>query len=202
MPRPRHSLEEIERFKTEVCIAALKLIGSGGITSLTFRALANELGSSHTRVHRYFQDREAIVDAVREYAFGQFAGHIGLDIREFASPVDALDSIVDGYLSFAQKEPDCFGVLFNKVSDPWLLRSPNRHAVWEAIRQPISHCVNEGYLEGDVDLLTNVVWSAIHGMTTLILTGNVNAQSQQVKQLLFNGLMKGHAGRSDYLAST
>ena len=58
--------------RDEIAAAALKLIDQGGLEALSMRALAAELGVGTMSIYRYFDTKEALLDAVTEAAMPKF----------------------------------------------------------------------------------------------------------------------------------
>jgi AcrR family transcriptional regulator len=101
--RPANPPEEVDEFKQKVCKVALRLISKHGVEGLSFRNLARGLGSSHTRVHGYFENKEAIIRAVRDYAFGEFAHALEETGDEQADPMECVRLRGAAYYRFAQE---------------------------------------------------------------------------------------------------
>ncbi len=197
--RPAYKEEEVEAFKKDVCRAALELISEKGTDALSFRALARLLDSSHTRVHRYLPNKEAVLAAVRDYAYGLFADALGEGVDGNDDPTKRLRIAGQNYFQFAHSDPQAFHVLFNNVDPGSHIRSENQLRAWAAIRGPIAESVEQGYLVGDADVLTHVFWAAIHGIVTLSLTGNVKEEVDinDVLNATFDGLRRGHGAHRD-----
>lgn len=195
--RPAYKAEEIEAFKADVCRAALKLISEQGQDALSFRTLARLIGSSHTRVHRYLANKEAVMDAVREYAYGRFAEALERGAGGIDDPGLRLNATGRAYFRFAHDDPQAFSVLFGNVDPEQRMQSENQRRAWSAIRVPIADAIRQGQLTGDADVLSYVFWGAIHGVTTLSLSGNVKADVDidDVLRATIDGLNRGHGAR-------
>jgi len=192
--RPSYSTEDIDVFKHEVCRAALRIISKHGLSTLSFRGLAKTLGCSHTRVHRYYSNKEALIRAVKDFAFGQFAEALESAVGDTEEPTDKMLQAGQAYFSFAHQDPEAFQVLFSGIDPVKRLETENERRAWRAISHPIAAAVADGKLTGDPDTLTHVFWSALHGITTLSLSGNIKKGTDinDVLLLMFAGLSRGH----------
>lgn len=190
--RPAYSEATIRAFKALICREAIKLVSERGIDGLSFRTLASRLGCSHTRVHRYYPNRETLLWAVRDYAYGLFMRALGEGARHAEGSV--LRAIGRAYFNFAHDEPDAFVMLFGSAPPADREPGPNQRHAWKAISEPISAAVTAGHLQGDPDVLTYVFWSAIHGVTSLSLSGNFKpgVDPLEVLESTFDGLGRGH----------
>jgi len=192
--RPSYSAKEIEVFRHEVCRAALRIISKEGLATLSFRGLAKALNCSHTRVHRYYTNKEALIQAVKDYAFGEFAEALESAVADIGMPTEKMRQAGRAYFNFAHQDPEAFRVLFSGIDPVKPLETVNERRAWNAISQPITAAVADGDLEGDPDTLTYVFWSALHGITTLSLSGNIKQGTDisDVLHLILAGLRRGH----------
>ena len=67
------SAEDVEAFRERLCDVAEELFAAHGPTGVTMRQLADALGVSAMTPYRYFEDKDAILAAVRARAFNRFA---------------------------------------------------------------------------------------------------------------------------------
>ena len=192
--RPSYSAEDIEAFKHEVCRAALRIVSVEGQSALSFRGLAKVLGCSHTRVHGYYPNKQALIEALRDFAFGEFAEALESSTVEIENPRDRLLQAGQTYFKFAHEDREAFQVLFSTIVPVKRFTTDNEQRAWNAIQQPIAAAIDAGYLVGDPDTLTHVFWSAIHGITNLSMTGNIKygTNIDEILNLIFSGLRRGH----------
>jgi AcrR family transcriptional regulator len=193
--RPAYPPEEVDEFKQKVCRVALHLVSKHGVEGLSFRTLARALGSSHTRVHGYFENKEAIIRAVRDYAFGEFAHALEETGDEQADAMECVRLRGAAYYRFARERPQAFHVLFSGLEPNRRLQTDNEHRAWNAIRSPIQSAITNGLLAGDPDVLTYVFWAAVHGVTMLSISGNIKQEVDvgDVLAATFAGLRAGHS---------
>ena len=65
---------DIETFRSRLCDIAEGLFAAHGPDGVTMRELAEAMGVSSMTAYRYFEDKDAILAAVRTRAFSRFAG--------------------------------------------------------------------------------------------------------------------------------
>lgn len=193
--RPANPPEEVDEFKQRVCKVALRLISKHGVEGLSFRTLARELGSSHTRVHGYFDNKEAVIRAVRDYAFGEFARALEATGDEEADPMECVRLRGAAYYRFARERPQAFHVLFSGLEPDRTMQTDNQHRAWNAIRGPVQRAIERDLLTGDPDVLAHVFWAAIHGVTMLSISGNLKQEVDvgDVLDATYTGLRAGHS---------
>lgn len=66
MPRPKRSPEEVAAMREAILNAAARLLYEGGPEALSIRAIAEKAGVSHMVLYRYFANRQALLDVLRE----------------------------------------------------------------------------------------------------------------------------------------
>ena len=73
MPRPAYSQDEKLRIESEIREAALRCFGRQGYRATSMRAIASELGWSAPALYRYYENKEALIAAVRAEGFRELA---------------------------------------------------------------------------------------------------------------------------------
>jgi AcrR family transcriptional regulator len=162
------------------------------------RELARRLGVSAMTPYRYFEDKDAILSEVRARAFEQFADW--LEEQRGTEP----DSLARAYAHFAVQHQAQYRLMFEMgqkrdVPAPTLLKQERRARA--ALTAQARDFADRTGLGSDPDLLGLTLWSVLHGVTTLYLTGKLSARefdqvlSHCVSQLSGDGEASG--GLSD-----
>jgi len=177
MSRPLSAVE-IESFRAELCRVATRRFAEAGYTGVTLRGLASELGVSPMTPYRYFQNKEAIFDAVRAAAFDRF-GDFTTEARaesESLAPLDQLHAMGLAYVEFALREPHAYRIMFEldhlAPRDDAFLEA-RRARCWGQILAVCERCIREGALSGDPLQVAHVCWVTLHGLVSLHLSGKL-----------------------------
>lgn len=99
--------------KEEIVDAALRVTRTKGISSLTARSLAAELGASTRPMFTYFDSMEGLRHEVHEAAKGVYQSYIE---EGLASPIPFL-GVGQSYIRFAKEEPQLYKLLFLEKPD-------------------------------------------------------------------------------------
>ena len=145
---------------------------------LSLREVARRLGVSHQAPYRHFPSRDHILAELVSRAFAAFASHLD---RSQADPAarDALADLGRAYLDYARRHPLQYRLMFgtplpDPKSHPDMMRNA-RHAfaVLQAAlgRHPPAGATSPSY--DDVTLDALFVWSAIHGVASMMQTNAV-----------------------------
>jgi AcrR family transcriptional regulator len=144
-----------------ILVAAASVIARDGVGALSLRAVATDLGVSHTAFRRHFGDRAGVLNALA------VQGH-----RWLAEELRAGEFIDVGvaYVRFALTHPGHFTVMFR----PDLLDNddPELAAARAEAFAPVSAGVS-ALDPPDPAAARIAAWGLAHGIATLALTGNL-----------------------------
>jgi AcrR family transcriptional regulator len=160
---------DIETFRERLCDVAEQMFASHGPEGVTMRQLAAELGVSSMTPYRYFKDKDAILAAVRRRAFTRFA-----EAMEEAARIAEGAQAGEAYMQFALSNPAAYRMMFDTYQ-PTFHEYPDLLAAMERARATMTavwkHLEKTGKIEGDVNLIGHLHWSAMHGAVMLELAG-------------------------------
>jgi AcrR family transcriptional regulator len=172
------SATEIESFRARLIEVAERLFAAHGPDGVTMRQLADALGVSSMTPYRYFEDKDAILAAVRTQAFNRFAAAMEEAGREATKPRAKSGALPrfggNAYLDFALANPAAYRMMFD-VDQPTFEAFPELVAAMERARltmtQGLRRLSAQKKFDGDVELAAHALWSALHGPIMLELAG-------------------------------
>lgn len=186
MARNALSASEVDTMRSRLCDASVALFREGGLEAVTFRALADAVGVSHTLPYRYFENKEDLLANVRVLCFERFeefvrkreAGAEGTLARVFA--------VLEAYRDFVLDQPVEYSLIFATAQPP-PQRYPEllaaRRRLFEHSVELIQRCIDEDILAGDARDITHAVWAALHGLLTLHVANQL-VHGRTLKQLM------------------
>lgn len=167
---------EIDAFKARLCEVAERRFAEGGVASVSMRQLAEELGCSPMTPYRYFRDKEDILAAVRAAAFDRFADAMENAGTGIEDPIERARASGRAYLDFAFSQPNAYRLIFD-MSQPDDGRYPELQRAGERARRTmgahLEMLAERGQIHGDPQVLSYVVWAAVHGLVVLHLAGKL-----------------------------
>lgn len=169
---PRYSLTqaELESTRMRLCDGALALFRDHGIDAVTFRGLADTLGVSHTLPYRYFENKDALLAAVRVMCFAEFERFVRERESAATSELARVLAVVDAYVDFVFQHPVEYTLIFVTAQPP-PQRYPEllaaRRSLFEHSVELVRRCVQMGVVQGDPREITHAVWASVHGLLTL-----------------------------------
>lgn len=150
--------------------AATDLLGSKGAAELSLREVARKAGVSHAAPAHHFGDKLGLLTAVAADGFRLLAD--ALRSARQAHPGDAREAFVDGgeaYVSFAQRHPGHFAVMFrgdlHRIDDEDLAL-----AAGNAYNELVQMCTAVTGEEGSTKAAW-IAWAFVHGVATLGIEG-------------------------------
>jgi AcrR family transcriptional regulator len=148
------------------------------VEALTLRAVAHLAGVSAAAPYRHFADKRALLAAVAEEGFRL----LGAALREAGGTVEPRERFRArgrAYVGFATRHPSHFRVMFgrelaDRTGYPGLRDAAA--AAFEALVEGMSEAQRAGVVrEGDPRELALTAWSTMHGLSSLLLNGRLQA---------------------------
>lgn len=162
--------------RRQLCDAALVLYREAGYESVSFRRLAEFLGTSHTQPYRYFDGKEALFADLRLQCFREFAAVIRESDLPNADPATRLRAIHHGIMRYVRTHPAEYRLMFS-LRQPPLEDYPEllatRRAAFDYLVDIVQVAVDEGRITGDARTIMHVAWGAVHGLLSLHTAGQL-----------------------------
>jgi AcrR family transcriptional regulator len=167
---------DVADFRERLCSAAERLFAERGAEAVTMRQLAAELGVSPMTPYRYFQDKEAILAAVRIAGFERFSAALEAARASGRSARAKAAAVGEAYVSFAFDHPHTYKLMFDLNqpidADNAALVAASRRAhgnmsAW------VEDQVAAGEMVGDPTEIGAMFWAATHGVVVLEMAGKL-----------------------------
>ena len=174
--RARNKRGEGAQLRDEIVHAAMKLLDEGLPQSVTLRAVAREAGISAPSIYPHFPDLDSILLAVAQRAFAILEQELGEPAD--ADPATRLRAVCAAYLSFAERRPHQYRVMFGAVWDAGqaLERAPGLAdelavlgmGAFDVLRRTLADCVAAGQSTStDPFRDATALWVGLHGIAQL-----------------------------------
>ena len=189
MTRPALSQKEVDAFREQIKATGYQMVCEDGVASLTLRGLAKRLNCSYAKPYRYFQGKEQLLDAVRGYAYDQFAKYITTTGDRIGIP------LTERYLQYALEYPEAFRLIYEL--QPTTVSEETRAAqlrAWEASTRTFYKAAERGLLKGDPETVAHVFWVSYHGLASLALANkfNLGLDVAEIAEALSRDLLENH----------
>jgi AcrR family transcriptional regulator len=182
-PRDRYHHGDLRRALLD---EALRTIQQDGVGALTLRPIGLRLGVSRTALYRHFTDKRALLAAVATEGFRLLTERL-LDAWK-AGGVRGFNAMGVAYIRFAMANPSHYRVMFggfvdDRPRDEDLTREST--TAFQALVDAIVALQKEGAVRKDDPLrLAQFIWAAVHGVSMLIIDGQLAHQRAQIDDVI------------------
>lgn len=174
----RHKPYHHGDLREEILCCASDLLEENNIASLSLRAVAKNVGVSHAAPYRHFKDKESLLAGIAALGFDQLSAHTAQAVASHPNdPVAQLQEAGYQYVQLALKNPQCTHLMFSGIL-PCDDTYPELRASGDAAFDGLKLAIEEGqaggvFKQGDVELMALTAWSSIHGLSMLLIGGNL-----------------------------
>jgi len=165
--------------REEILCAASRFLEQHNIASLSLRAVAKEVGVSHTAPYRHFKDKESLLAGIAGLGFDRLAARLAETV--ISNPNDPAEQLQESghqYVKMALQNPQCTQLMFSGIlpcDDTYPELRSSGDAAFDGLKLMIEEGQNRGvFKQGDVEVLALAAWSGIHGLSMLLISGNLS----------------------------
>jgi AcrR family transcriptional regulator len=187
MPRAKKTEQEIEEMRGRILNAAIELLQQEGPEGVSTRKIADRVGVSHTLLYSYFENRAAVLQALRERYLERRMAFFSESLRR-GETGDALSQVrasLEWFVRLSIRRPMLYRLSWRSFSkDPALqVDSQSLDQVLDHLSRLIRLCIERGQcVERDPALAAAMVFGIVNG--TLLMYHSVSALGQVEKAQL------------------
>ncbi len=167
---------EKENLRQEILDAASEMFANEGYANVSMRKIAEQIEYSPTTIYLYFKDKNDLLNQICEDTFGKLY-RIVSTIRETSeNPLESLRKGLRAYIEFGLEHPNHYEVTFITPIMEYLGKDAHPYEgsmgqrAFDFLRLQVADCVAHGYLKkGDVDVMSQTLWAAMHGLTSILI---------------------------------
>lgn len=175
----------------EALLAASEvLLETQGIAGFSLREAARQVGVDPAACYRHFRDRDAILTELARRGFGELASRMAAELAKNASRSAERRLLVLGqtYLEFASARPSIFRTMFGptgrEARDPRHRGAhPEGLSPYQLLETNLSDWAGAAQLEIALDDAALMLWSAVHGLASLLVDGAVRLEPSRRDRL-------------------
>lgn len=177
--------------REQIIDGALRVIRRSGLSGLTARALAAEMGSSAKPIFGLFQNMEEVQQEALRAADARYQAFLAEGMRDSRYPPYKASGIA--YIRFAKEERELFKLLFMRDRTGETIAEDR-----EAVRPLLDLIMrNMGLSEDDAFMFHIESWVYVHGIATMIATSYLDWDIAFIERSLtdiYEGLKHRYAG--------
>ena len=165
---------EKEQLRRRILSAARELFVTEGYESVSMRKIADMIEYSPTTIYLYYKDKADLLDSVCKETLLNLLNTLDLLRKDKSDPVETLRKSGKAYVEFGLKYPQDYKLTF--VVRPQfqkglgLQEGSVGEKVFNYLRTMVSECIRQKkFRQVDVETTGQVLWSAVHGVTLLLI---------------------------------
>jgi AcrR family transcriptional regulator len=165
--------------KNALIKVGIEILSTDGVGGLSLRKVAKLAGVSHAAPYAHFTDKQALIAAISTEGHRNLYYRLSQTIETYQdNPHKQLIETAWGYIQFAQEEKDCFQIMFSDVLEqekdyPEFVEVSKE--TFQLVVDVVENCIDAGILKKEpVQLLAAVVWGQMHGLISLIQSGQIS----------------------------
>jgi AcrR family transcriptional regulator len=167
---------DVTEFRNRLCEVGTQLFAERGFEGFNMRELAQRLGVSAMTPYRYFKDKEAIMSEIRTRAFARFADWLE---EHLSAPGADENTLSRAYAGYAVQKQDQYRLMFDlgqlaSATLPVLAAQERR--IPAVLTAHLRVLADRELISGDPERLSLILWSTLHGVTALYLSGKLSSQ--------------------------
>ena len=165
---------EKAQLRQQILIAARELFVNEGYENVSMRKIANKIEYSPTTIYLYFKDKADLLDSVCKETLLNLLNTLAQLKSDISDPVETLRKSGKAYVEFGLKYPQDYKLTF--VVRPQFQKGLGLEEgsvgekVFDYLREMVSECIqHQVFCQVDVETTGQVLWSAVHGVTLLLI---------------------------------
>lgn len=170
---PRERFREMMR--ADILNAGRELLRQGGFAALSMRALAEAVGVRAPTLYDYFENKEAVLNALFIEGIGEVRRHFEPVIATTPPGVARIVGLGLAYRDFAVADPVLFQLVFGRIDANFIPGDEQMEAsgqLYLLLRDEVEQAIALGEVEpADPDVLAMTFWAAVHGVVSLEQAG-------------------------------
>ncbi|HEX4722097.1 MAG TPA: TetR/AcrR family transcriptional regulator [Pseudonocardiaceae bacterium] len=166
-----------------IITAARELAEAEGWDAVTTRRLATEIEYSQPVLYSHFSGKDAIMAAVAVEGFADLAAELRAARTAATDPRQALLGVGAAYASFALRRPALYDAMFTQAVDlPFA--TPAAPQALQAGFGELREAMRPHAGADDLETLTEILWSGLHGLLTLMRNGRLRTEDHDRRMTL------------------
>lgn len=171
--RSDHSREELKEMAID---AAARIVETEGFQSLTARKVASKIGYTVGTLYHVFRNFDDLVIHLNARTIDEMAELIQRAVKRKRSPESRIRTMTEVYVNYATEHPDRWRLVFEHQAPRGLptpeLMKVRRDVLFEMVADNLRELSPE-HIEQEINHTATALWSGVHGICILALTGKL-----------------------------
>jgi AcrR family transcriptional regulator len=178
--------ERRERTRSSIVEVAARLLRDEGAAAVTTRAVAQAAGMQAPTIYRFFEDKEALLDAVAEHVLATYVSSKEVAAGD-ADPVADLRAGWHAHISFGLANAALFGLLTDPARGG---RSPAAEAGLEVLRARVHRVAGTGRLRVPEARAVALIHAAGVGTVLTLLSSAPSERDPGLADAMYDSVLR------------
>ncbi|HTJ31914.1 MAG TPA: TetR/AcrR family transcriptional regulator [Dactylosporangium sp.] len=175
-----------ERTRANIVEVAAQLLREQGAAAVTTRAVAQAAGMQAPTIYRFFEDKDALLDAVAEHVFATYVSAKEV-AAQGADPIEDLRAGWDAHIAFGLANAALFGLLTDPARGG---RSPAADAGLEVLRARVHRVAATGRLRVPEPRAVELIHAAGIGTVLTLLAAPPHERDPGLADAMYDTVMR------------
>ena len=175
---------ERQALRQAILEATREIAAREGWQAVTIRKVAERIEYSPPMIYQSFASKDDLLFALLREGFADVTARLRAARAAATTPEECLMRVAEAYWAFAWERPELYQVMHGLGSVPFGSADtpPEARAAFAALRDAVRPLVGDAApdLDDDVDLL----WSTLHGLVALTMTGRIAGGQQRAMRIM------------------
>lgn len=168
---------EKEALRQEILDAARELFVAEGYENVSMRKIADRIEYSPTTIYLYFKDKAEILREICDETFAKMIAKLEEISTGDDDAIAKLRRGMHAYVRFGLAHPHHYILTFlvplsaEDMPEDFSMHGSLGWKAFGMLRSMVQDCIDAGsFKSGDVDVMSQALWTMIHGVTALLIT--------------------------------
>ena len=198
MARPARSQAEVELIKSSILENALSILVTEGFASLSMGKIGKKMGMTTANLYNYYKNKDELYNVIVIQGYNQLYDEIVESVTNVSEPLDKIMTLFHAYISFGIHNTHYYHLMFSMDSpkyldyigtpseDVALIEKKNSLRVLAFVMSVIDEYIADhpGYQNVDSKLVAMQFWSQLHGLISLVNSGNLKEADENPTQII------------------
>lgn len=150
-----------------------RLLIEQGITRLSIRMIAREVGCSVGTIYFYFENKDVLIHALIEEGFDKLVEIQEQAETSIADPLERLETLCRNYITFALENPEYYEIMFMLKPERMARYPQEKYRKARRSLEALAAALEEGTANGLMNVAepymeAHLIWSFMHGIVSLL----------------------------------
>ncbi|MCP4117590.1 MAG: TetR/AcrR family transcriptional regulator [Desulfobacteraceae bacterium] len=158
---------------------ALEIVSEEGLAKVSMRKLGEKIGVSRSAPYRHFKGKGELLSAIAEDGFRKLTNSLNsVRNKKSGNPVTQFKNIGIAYIEFALEHPVQYRLMFGheiieQDQTPELIKAAE--GAFSELLLGVGDLLKDDLIKPmDPLIIANTLWSQTHGISTLLMDGQIN----------------------------